>query len=85
MRVTEDARTRRVIDMQSDTYRVGVAGANALIEGQRDRLELELMTGDWLMEELLTEDPDLNEGWGMYVLLKACTDTLRDFLQEQGT
>lgn len=85
MRVTEDARTRRVIDLQSDVYRVGVAGANALIETRRDRLDLELMTAEWLIEELMTEDPDLAEGWGMYVFLKACGDTLRDFLQEQGT
>lgn len=85
MRVTEDPRTRKVIDTQSDTYRVGVAGANALIEGHRDRIELELMTAEVLIEELIAEDPDLTEAWGMYVLLKACADTLRDFLQEQAT
>lgn len=86
-RLHEDPVTRRVVDTDATAYRVGVHAARALIDDPTDfaRVPVYLLDAEVLMTDLVVEDPDVHDDWGMYLVLKGMVDTFREYQHERST
>lgn len=84
-RLHEDPTTRRVVDTDSPAYRLGVQSANKLIESEYARIGYHRLSAEVLMDTLVSEDPDVQDHWGMYLMLKGMLDTIGDYRHQRST
>lgn len=86
-RLTEDARTRRVVDTDNPAYRSGEQAARAIIDDPKDftRVGVYALEAEVMMADMVAEDPDVREHWGIYLVLKGMADTFREYQQERST
>jgi hypothetical protein len=86
-RLHEDPVTRRVVDTDSNAYRVGEQAARKIIDDPHDftRVPVYLFEADVMMADLVAEDGDVREDWGMYLVLKGMADTFREYQLERST
>lgn len=84
-RLTEDPGTRRVVDTDSPAYRSGVHAANHIIDQEFARVPVYVLDAEVMMADMIEEDPDVREHWGIYLVLKGMVDTFREYQQERST
>jgi hypothetical protein len=84
-RMVEDPGTRRVVDTDNQAYQWGVRTANACIDRDPSHVPAMLLESELMMEDLVAEDPDVREHWGIYLVLKGIVDTIRDYNEERST
>lgn len=87
MRLKEDALTRRVVDTDSPAYRAGEQAARAIIDDPTDftRTPVYTLEAEVLMADLVGEDPDVREHWGIYLVLKGMVDTFREYQMDRSS
>lgn len=85
-RLHEDPVTRRVVDTNNPAYRVGINAANAILNTDEYlHLPVYLLDAEVMMQDLVAEDAEVREHWGMYLVLKGMVDTFREYQQERST
>lgn len=84
-RLTEDPATRRVVDTDSPAYRSGEQAARHLIDTEFQRVPMYLLDAETMMADLVSEDPDVREHWGIYLVLKGMVDTFREYQNDRST
>lgn len=84
-RLHEDAATRRVVDTDSPAYRAGVGAAHRIISDEYARVPAYLLDAEVMMQDLVAEDGDVREHWGIYLVLKGMVDTFRDYQNDRST
>lgn len=84
-RLKEDPATRRVIDTDHPAYRCGINAANAIMNtDEYAKVPVYVLDAEVLMSTLITEDPDVREEWGMYLVLKGMLDTFREYQEQRS-
>lgn len=84
-RLHEDPATRRVVDTDSPAYQAGERAAHKIIDSEYIKVPAYLMDAELLMEDMVAEDDDVREHWGIYLVLKGMVDTFRDYQRERST
>lgn len=85
-RLHEDRRTRRVVDTDSPAYRSGEQAARHLIDDPAEfgRARVYQLECQVMMADMVTEDPDVREHWGVYLVLKGMADTFGEYLRDRS-
>jgi len=84
-RTHEDPATRRVIDTSNPAYRTGINAANAILNTDEYlKVAVYVLDCEVMMADLVAEDPDVREHWGMYLVLKGMLDTFREYQQDRS-
>ena len=85
-RLKEDAATRRVVDTNSPAYAAGEQAARHIIDSPDEftRVPVYVLDCEVMMADMIGEDPDVREHWGIYLVLKGMLDTFREYQQERS-
>lgn len=86
-RFHEDPATRRVVDTDSPAYQSGVQAARHLIDSPAEfhRVPVYQLDAEVMMSDMVAEDPDVREHWGIYLVLKGMVDTFAEYRQDRST
>jgi hypothetical protein len=85
-RLIEDPGTRRVVDTDSAAYRAGEQAARHIIDDPAEftSVPLYLLDAEVMMQDMVAEDPEVREHWGIYLVLKGMVDTFREYQQDRS-